>query len=171
MQKMRNLNLMNTWLTWGKTLHPYLYFDGLQNVTIHWSRKFHLPNWLFSILPHKQAENNNNISDYDYVPTWSVLECSSRELPGLFLGTNENTPFPQVLTPEFGHSAQLPSTSSPPCTWAINGTWVVGVPTVWTQPYFVSLPRHQCSANKCEHSLRQTSSGKLINLNNYVESW
>ena len=43
----------------GKTLQPYLYFDELQNATIHWNQKFHLPNWLVSILRHKQAEENN----------------------------------------------------------------------------------------------------------------
>lgn len=61
------------------------------------------------------------------------------------LSTNVNTPFLQVHTP-----------STHTSIWAVcflNGTWVLGVPSVWMQHYLVPVPSHQCSGTKCEYSL------------------
>ena len=40
-----------------------------------------------------------------------------------------------------------------PRTWVLNGTWVLGVQSVWMQHNFVLIPRHQCLGFKCEDSL------------------
>lgn len=78
------------------------------------------------------------------------------------LGTSVNTPF-KVLTKEFEHSGHglglqgLDLVYS--CTKWYFGTWSI---SVWTEHFFAPVPRHQCSANKCERISAVSRAGNLI---------